>query len=269
MSRIFGSLDSIRDKPIPSLATRRKLRKPDDGPDYRSHQIDQAHSLFEEPAIDVRNLGLQGENFYHREDNAPYYHRVPGSISGLWLRETVAKKLLDVDSRLRAEGLRLHVHDAYRPTAVQSYFFDQWMPAEIRKKHPDWTAEQVMTETMKFWAKPTAPGDSPSPHSTGAAVDLTIYVERTSEPLYMGSIFDDVTAVALTDYLERPLNDHVSYSEMEAGKNRRLLYWVMETSGLINNPNEWWHFSWGDQMWARLSGAVAAVYGSIEEKIPA
>jgi D-alanyl-D-alanine dipeptidase len=48
---------------------------------------------------------------------------------------------------------------------------------------------------------------------------------------------------------------------LEARSNRRLLYWLMTEGGFASNPNEWWHFSWGDQMWARLSGAEAAFFG--------
>jgi D-alanyl-D-alanine dipeptidase len=35
----------------------------------------------------------------------------------------------------------------------------------------------------------------------------------------------------------------------------------MTGEGFANYPEEWWHFSWGDQMWARLTGAPAAIYG--------
>jgi D-alanyl-D-alanine dipeptidase len=29
----------------------------------------------------------------------------------------------------------------------------------------------------------------------------------------------------------------------------------------VRHPNEWWHFSHGDQLWAWRSGRAAALYG--------
>ena len=60
----------------------------------------------------------------------------------------------------------------------------------------------MLAEVEKYWAAPTTSQDSPAPHSTGGAVDLTICKIRNGEPLYMGSIFDDATELAHTDYFE-------------------------------------------------------------------
>jgi D-alanyl-D-alanine dipeptidase len=38
----------------------------------------------------------------------------------------------------------------------------------------------------------------------------------------------------------------------------------MIEAGFAANPTEWWHFSFGDQMWAKLTGADAALYGGTE-----
>ena len=35
----------------------------------------------------------------------------------------------------------------------------------------------------------------------------------------------------------------------------------MTEEGFAGHPDEWWHFSWGDQMWAALTGAGEAHYG--------
>jgi len=103
---------------------------------------------------------------------------------------------------------------------------------------------------------------SPPPHSTGAAVDLTIrWIGQ--DHLYMGSIFDDFTSRANTDFYETNIMDH-SFSDYEARNNRRLLYWMMSNEGFSNNPTEWWHFSWGDQMWARLQGEPSALYSCLK-----
>jgi len=112
-----------------------------------------------------------------------------------------------------------------------------------------------MTEVEKYWARgaPTLQDIdpmSPPPHATGAATDLTLCTVR-GDLLWMGTIFDDVTERAHPDFLER--ESGISMSDDEARKNRRLLYWLMREAGFQVNPTEWWHFSWGDQMWAKLA----------------
>jgi D-alanyl-D-alanine dipeptidase len=153
--------------------------------------------------------------------------------------------------------LRLHVFDAWRPRAVQAHFFDTWLPAELRRRRPDLTGAAFDEERERYWARPTADPASPAPHSTGGAVDLTIAWED-GEPLFMGSLFDDPSVISGTDYFETRA-DNVSTEEARA--NRRILYWTMIEAGFANHADEWWHYCWGDQMWARRTGQPAALYG--------
>jgi D-alanyl-D-alanine dipeptidase len=153
------------------------------------------------------------------------------------------------------------VFDAWRPIAVQNYFHDHWMPERLRNLHPEWGAARVAEEVEKYWAK-GAEGAidprSPPPHATGSAVDLTIRSIGGAE-LFMGTIFDDVSDLSNTDALEHE-PEGLAFSHREARGNRRLLYWLMTEAGFVNNPTEWWHFSLGDQMWARISGQTSAYY---------
>ena len=43
-----------------------------------------------------------------------------------------------------------------------------------------------------------------------------------------------------------------------------LLYWLMMDAGFANHPNEWWHYSFGDQMWAIHNELPAAIFGLAE-----
>lgn len=69
---------------------------------------------------------------------------------------------------------------------------------------------------------------------------------------------------AQPDYFEH----HVPASKIErqAQRNRRILYWVMrgallgDDTGFVVNPTEWWHWSYGDQLWAQLTDAPEAFY---------
>lgn len=229
----------------------------------RAWPIDSLGDSFREKLALVQTFGLRGRNHYAHDRNPPYWRVIDGAIDALFVREHVGEQLQAVDNRLRQSGLRLHLYDAWRPTAVQAYFHDVWMPQELSVRRPDLSGEALAAEVRRYWAAPTTDPASPAPHNTGAAVDLTIAWED-GETLYMGCLFDDPTPLAHTDRFERAYDDAGSYSVEEARANRRLLYWVMTEAGFASHPDEWWHYSWGDQMWAKMTGAPAAVYGPAE-----
>lgn len=253
-----GRLGAYRERPIAeSVAQAEKLRE-----GYRAHAMDLAAVEQQQPLVDLAQAGIAGRNHYAHAQNPPYHQAIPGAIDGLYLREDLARRLADVNAVLAPYGLELWVFDAWRPIAVQNYFFDHWMPDYLRTAHPGLAGEALQREVEKYWARGAAGGVdplSPPPHNTGAAVDLTLRYKGGAE-LFMGTIFDDVTALSNTAHFETA--DEMCFSHQEAKANRRMLYWLMQDYGFANNPTEWWHFSRGDQMWARLTGERAAHYAS-------
>jgi D-alanyl-D-alanine dipeptidase len=219
--------------------------------------------LFAEGVVEARDCGLAGENFYASARNPPYWQRVEGATDRLWLRTTVAGMLLKVNARAGEAGLELFLFDAWRPRAVQAYFHDIWMPQELQRRDPGLTGAALMEEVQRYWSAPSDDAGSPAPHATAAAVDLTLRW-KDGEMLWMGSLFDDVTALANRDRFENLAPENFSFSDQEARANRRLLHWLMVEEGFAGHPDEWWHFSWGDQLWAALTSAAAAHYGLAE-----
>ncbi len=253
-----GDILRFRSHPVPSSAEAQERKA-----GYRQEvPIDAGGALNAERCIDARSLGFAGANHYDCEFNPPYHHRIPGAIAGLYVRRSVATKLREINAALSVIGLEVYLFDAWRPQAVQRYFHDEWFPEWLSGRRPGLAGAALQEEVEKYWAKPSDGPGSPSPHSTGGAVDLTLIHGGTHQPLYMGGIFDDVTSTAWTDALEQ--SEPASMSEEEARANRRLLYWVMTEAGFANNPTEWWHFSWGDQMWAKLNGQPVALYGGCD-----
>jgi D-alanyl-D-alanine dipeptidase len=154
--------------------------------------------------------------------------------------------------------------DTWRPQAVQRFFHDEWVPRELRKHRPDLSEDEIAVETGRYWAAPTKDASAPSPHSTGGAVDLSIRWVG-GDFLWMGSLFDDASAISHAAHFEGAADGSAfSFSADEARANRRLLHWLMVAEGFAANPNEWWHFSYGDQMWAQLTGAPHALYAGVE-----
>jgi zinc D-Ala-D-Ala dipeptidase len=250
---IFGSLEALRQRPIPDLSAARAARK-----GFRSLAIDRQNPAHGEALVDVTAQGIAGENYYWSPRNPPYWRRIEGATPKLLLRASVAAKLARVNARLKEAGLELYLFDAWRPREVQAYFHDVWMPAEIKKRRPELSGEELLQEVERYWAAPTSDANSPAPHATGAATDLSLRW-ISGELLWMGSIFDDVTDIAHRDHFEAASG--MCFSNEEARANRRLLHWVMSEEGFAGHPDEWWHFSYGDQLWAALDGHNAAHYG--------
>jgi len=252
----FGALEELRSRPIGDLSQARVARK-----NFRKAiPIRRDNEFFGEALVDARAHGLQGVNFYFSDRNPPYWQRIEGATDKLLLRTTVAEKLRKVNERALSAGLELFLFDAWRPRAVQVYFHDVWMPRELLRRDASLSGARLVEEVERYWAAPSADENSPAPHATGGAADLTLRW-KDGETLWMGSLFDDVTALAARDRFEALSPDNFSFSDQEACANRRLLHWLMAEEGFAGHPEEWWHFSWGDQMWAALTGTGAAHYG--------
>ncbi len=189
-------LEALRQTPIPDQAPIRAARE-----GFRARPIDAGHALHREKLVEIGAHGIAGENYYYSTRNPPYWRRIEGAIPQLLLRGAVAGRLARVNARLVAADLELFVFDAWRPRAVQAYFHDEWMPQEIRRRRPGLAGAALVREVERYWAAPTRDANSPAPHATGGAVDLGLRWQGGG-PLFMGSIFDDVTELAHRDHFE-------------------------------------------------------------------
>ncbi|HEY9658688.1 MAG TPA: M15 family metallopeptidase, partial [Allocoleopsis sp.] len=117
------------------------------------------------------------------QDKSPYY-----------LRQGVLERLLAAQALLQHShpGWRIQIFDAYRPIAVQQFMVDytfqqilverrlvadQLSPAEL---------QALWQEVYQFWAVPSDDPAMPPPHSTGAAIDITL-VDAAGKVIEMGS----------------------------------------------------------------------------------
>ncbi len=106
-------------------------------------------------------------------------------------------------------GLRLRIYDAFRPSEAQWALWNH-------------------TPDPDFLADPRRG----SPHSRGAALDLTL-IGADDVPLEMGTPFDAFT----------PLSHHANTEiGVEAQRNRLVLLGLMTAAGWDFYRNEWWHY---------------------------
>ena len=150
-------------------------------------------------------------------------------------------------------GWQLKIHDAYRPLGVQQFMVNYTFESLIRKN--DWQEhkispqqrQEIWTQVYELWAAPSTDPSTPPPHSTGAAIDLTIIDDR-QRTLDMGGEIDEISPRSHPEYYARSK----TLRDQQYNCHRQLLNQIMVDSGFCRHPKEWWHFSLGDQMWAWL-----------------
>ena len=185
------------------------------------------------------------------------------------LRKSVLKRLIEAQQYLSGINphLQLALFDAWRPISVQEFMFNYTIEETCKSRgidindHSEKTnINEIIGEVGNFWAKPTKNSSTPPPHSTGAAIDLTL-ADMSGNPLDMGGEIDFIGAKSKPDFYEKE-SLSMPYSEHQVFHERRsLLFSVMEQAGFVQHPNEWWHFSFGDQLWSLFSKQSYAIYG--------
>lgn len=187
------------------------------------------------------------------------------------LRLGVIGRLLLAQEALaqRSEGLRLAIFDAWRPLAVQRFMVEHAFGAECRRRGLDPQGPDPCLEVRelvgRFWASPSEDPAAPPPHSTGGAVDLTL-AAADGALLAMGGEIDALGPESEPGHYAAAAQASSGAGAVDAGparwhQRRLLLRAVMVAAGFVQHPNEWWHFSYGDQLWAWRSARPCAVYG--------
>ena len=189
------------------------------------------------------------------------------------LRPSVLKRLIRAQQYLSdiSPHLQLALFDAWRPISVQKFMFNYTIQETCKSKGIDINdlsvngdINDVIEEVGRFWAKPSSNPLTPPPHSTGAAIDLTL-ADMTGNPLDLGGEIDFIGAESSPDFYKED-NLGMPCSKHQVFHNRRsLLFSVMDQAGFVQHPNEWWHFSYGDQLWSWLSNQGNPIYGAALE----
>jgi len=189
---------------------------------------------------------------------------VEGALAECFARESVLKRLIE-SSKMLPEGFKLVIFDVWRPVEVQRGLFNKYKE-EIKKEMSN--KSEITKLALQFVALPSDDPNKPPPHNTGGAADLTI-ADFEGRYLSMGTEFDETTEKSKTTYYEELFEKGKSLTkeEIEALKNRRLLYNIMTSAGFTNYPEEWWHFDYGNQNWAWVKGESYAIYGKTKPYI--
>lgn len=174
-------------------------------------------------------------------------------IPSFLVRKTIAEKLYKVSENL-PEGINLVLIEGYRTMKSQQ---DSWNSACLKLKieNPDWTEEQIEQQVRLVLAKPTPLAN----HHCGGAVDVAL-MKRDGTFLDMGTSYPS-EAMSAEWYKKFPmLSDQITDKQKV---NRKILRDAMETEDFVWYPGEWWHYCWGDRMWAVYSNQTECFYGPV------
>jgi D-alanyl-D-alanine dipeptidase len=147
--------------------------------------------------------------------------RLPGYCSAEpFLRARASRALARAEKELNAEGLGLHVLDAYRPSRASR--------AMVR-----WAKRTGREHLLNGWIA------ARSNHNRGAAVDLTLVRLETGRELSMGTAYDTFSSKSATTAVGgKPL------------RNRLRLKRTLEAEGFRNYQREWWHYDFPSELGA-------------------
>lgn len=235
--------------------------------------------------------------YYGERISSPYHPKgLEGSLITPFMRLDLAGRL-KMAQDLLPDGHLFLVWDAYRTLQTQKGLFGYYKEVLAQQK-PNASSKELEEAAEIFVSRPSKDPTKPSPHNTGGVVDLTIIripiplwkdIQRQKSQIYgpfswernhkyellrwqtireladvldMGTPFDFFGPETETNYYEHlALNRELTLKERGVLFNRRLLFNTLREVGIENYEEEWWHYSYGDQMWAKKVGEKA-IYGS-------
>jgi len=189
------------------------------------------------------------ENDWEGERYADYIAEHPDYI-GVFVRSEFASRLL-----VAAESLdnkyRLVIRAGHRPIEVQRRLLKD-CANEFKTDNPGVTDEDALEHARTFVNDPdiTLP-----PHVCGAAVDVDVLDASTGQLLDFGSKVNDDNEKSFLYYPDLT---------KEQKDNRLMLVKAMLNAGLASCKPEWWHFSYGDQVWAWFYGETNSLYSPVD-----
>jgi zinc D-Ala-D-Ala dipeptidase len=154
----------------------------------------------------------------------------------IYVRQELLKRL-NAAADLIPERYKIVVRAGHRPLEVQKRLLDENVQ-EYLAEHPEAAKEEALNHARTFISDPDI---KLPPHCCGSAVDIELFDTRTQSLVDFGSPINLDEEIS---YLHSDLVNH------EHRQNRNLSLEAMLESGFASYYAEWWHFSYGDEIWA-------------------
>lgn len=154
------------------------------------------------------------------------------------VREGVARRLEEAARRL-PEEYALELLEGWRGPEEQERLREETRAA----KRSEGLEGEELERAVARWVA------NDSGHRTGGAVDVRLLFR--GREAFCGSGWKEFGEGTASD----------ARVGTEAARNRTILHRAMRAAGFANYPEEWWHFAFGDRLWAAYRGKRRALYG--------
>lgn len=163
------------------------------------------------------------------------------------VREKVYEMLKQAAENLPDEYTLIFI-EGFRSKERQQKLWNEAME-KAKNDNPSAGDEKIEQIVRLGVAKPTGKGG----HQTGGAIDVSLGDKNGNELEILGP----------QKFIpEKSFTFSEGISEEEK-KLRKILYNAMVKSEFQNYPAEWWHYSYGDQLWAAYGNKKVAFYGHL------
>lgn len=249
---------------IPNMDRARELR----AAGYADAPLESGHELTNDPVVPLSEYGIASQSYYSR--NNVTGDPVDGVRPEVLVRKDFAERLARVNEFVRMSEfitaqcggrVELFVDDGLRSIGLQAKVHDEIYPNFLRRINPDWSEEDIMTERNRRVAKPSVA----SPHASGGAADIKLHFVDGGEGTTSYGFDHAQKETIRTDFFEHNEGDNTFRV------NRRIAFHTLTAAGLVNNPEEVWHYGRGDRLSHVVSPAimpgglvVPAYYAAVE-----
>jgi D-alanyl-D-alanine dipeptidase len=181
---------------------------------------------------------------------ATYRERHP-EYDGVYVRSAVLQRLEEAAKSFNGT-YKLTLHAGHRPIGVQKQLLQDVMH-DYQKAHPAASDDEALAHARMYVSDPAI---KLPPHCCGAAVDVALFNTATNAYVDFGSTMNEDSDVS---HLH---SDAINEQQKE---NRLLLLNAMLGAGFASYYAEWWHYSYGDEIWAWFYHKDACLYGLTEK----
>lgn len=170
---------------------------------------------------------------------------------GFQVRKAIAEKL-DYAKKKLPQGISLKLLDGYRSLERQRQVWDRKWDI-VKSENPNWSDDKIDQEVRLVVARPYGITN----HVCGGAVDVCL-MNESGEMLDFGTEY-----AAAGEASRRKCPMFASDLTPEQVRNRKILRDTMTSAGFVYYPGEWWHYCYGDRMWAVYTGRSECFYGPV------
>lgn len=170
--------------------------------------------------------------------------------NAVYARQSLATRLQKAAAELGTR-YKLVIRAGHRSIQVQRNIYIA-CAKDYQNENPGVSYEDALKHARMFVSDPdlTLP-----PHVCGAAIDVDVFDVKSEQLLDFGSPLNDDTEKSFLHY--SGLND-------KQKGNRLMLLKAMLKAGFASCNTEWWHFSYGDQVWAWFYGKKHSLYNPVD-----